>query len=232
MQLKRRSTVALVYRPPAFDVGTRSEIRDVLCRVAFGHLVTNVLGSVPSLSSTPLPFVVDDTLSEVRAHFARANRHWHQIDGTEALLIVAGSDAYVSPRWYPSKVEHGKVVPTWNYEVVHLHGTIEIHDDHAWKHRLVSDLTEHNELRVQDSERSEAWAVSDAPADFIDQQLRAIVGVQLNVSSVEAKRKLSQNRPADDCSGVIRGLGRSTEPRDIETAGVMHSTWERLEPEA
>jgi transcriptional regulator len=221
-----------VYRPPAFDVDSRSEIRDLLRRVAFGHLVTNVSGNGPSLFSTPLPFVVDDTLSEVRAHFARANPHWRQIDGTEALLIAAGSDAYVSPRWYPSKAEHCKVVPTWNYEVVHLHGTIEIHDDHSWKHRLVSELTEHNESRVKDSERPEAWAVSDAPAEFVDQQLRGIVGVQLTVSSVEAKRKLSQNRPTGDRDGVIEGLGRSTELRDIATAVAMHSSRERLEPDA
>ena len=218
--------------PPAFDLESRSEIRDTLRRLAFGHLVTNVPGDDHGLSSTPLPFVVDDTLSTVRAHFARANRHWRHTDGREALLIVAGSDAYVSPRWYPSKVEHGTVVPTWNYEVVHLHGTIEIHDDLSWKRHLVSDLTEHNESRVKDAERSEAWGVSDAPVDFIDQQLRAIVGVQLNVGRIEAKRKLSQNRPIGDRVGVMRGLGRSTEPGDVETAVLMQSTRQRQEPDA
>ena len=204
----------------------------MLRRIAFGHLVTNVPGNTSGLSSTPLPFVIDDSLSKVRAHFARANRHWRQIDGRESLLIAAGSDAYVSPRWYPSKAEHGKVVPTWNYEVVHLHGTIEIHDDPSWKHHLVSDLTEHNELRVRDSELRGAWGVSDAPPDFVDQQLKAIVGVQLNITSIEAKRKLSQNRPIGDRVGVMQGLGRSTEPGDIGTALLMQSTQERHEPDA
>ena len=123
--------------------------------------------------STALPFVVDDELTELRAHLARANRHWEQLDGQVALMIVAGPDAYISPRWYPSKAQHGRVVPTWNYEVIHLHGTVEINDDPSWKRALVTDLTDHNELQVGDRERSETWSVSDAPDDFIDAQLKA-----------------------------------------------------------
>ena len=104
-------------------------------------------------------------------------------------MIVPSADAYVSPRWYPSKAVDGKVVPTWNYELVHLHGTIEIHDDVAWKRQVVEDLTVHNERRASAAGPGEAWSVDDAPAEFVDQQLKAIVGVELHVTRVEAKRK-------------------------------------------
>jgi transcriptional regulator len=209
-----------MFRPPAFDLESRVEILDVLQRTVFGHLVTNGPGG---LASTALPFVIDDELSCVRAHFARANPHWRELDGSDALMIVPGTDGYISPRWYPSKAEHGKVVPTWNYELVHLHGTISIHDDAEWKLRLVSDLTDHNERHVDDPTLREKWGVSDAPSEFIDKQLKAIVGVQLTISTVEAKRKLSQNKTDADRDGVIDGLNRSSGHRDADLAASMSS---------
>lgn len=205
-------------------MSAHGEILGALRRISFGHLVSTSMTGQHRLESTPLPFVVDDELTELRAHFARANRHWTRIDGGEALMIVAGPDAYISPRWYPSKVEHGRVVSTWNYEVIHLHGTIEIHDDAAWKRALVTDLTDHHELQVDDAERSEPWAVSDAPTDFIDAQLKAIVGVRLRITTVEAKRKLSQNKAAADRCGAIEGLARSPRFDATATAALMRSS--------
>lgn len=136
---------------------------------------------------------------------------------------MPGADGYISPRWYPSKADHGKVVPTWNYELVHLHGIVSIHDDAEWKLRLVSDLTDHHEQRVTDPERSEEWHVSDAPADFIHTQLNAIVGVQLDVTRIEAKRKLGQNRSPTDRDGAVDGLRRSDRRRDADLARAMIS---------
>jgi transcriptional regulator len=213
-----------MYTTPAFAVDSSTEILGALRRISFGHLVSAVTTGRPGLQSTPLPFVVDDELSELRAHVARANPHWNDLDGLEALMIVAGPDAYISPRWYPSKAEHGRVVPTWNYEVIHLHGTIEIHDDASWKADLVAALTDHNEPRVGDSERPEPWAVSDAPAGFIDAQLRAIVGVRMRITSIEAKRKLSQNKAPADRAGAIAGLDRSPRRDDTDTAALMRAT--------
>lgn len=210
-----------MFRPLAFDLDSRSEILGALQRTAFGHLVA--LGN-DGLDSTALPFVVDEGLSQVRAHFARANPHWRDIDGADALLIVPGTDGYVSPRWYPSKAEHGKVVPTWNYELIHVRGTISIHDDAEWKLRLVSDLTDHNERAVTDPSLTASWAVADAPADFIDKQLSAIVGVQLDITSIEAKRKLSQNKSDADRRGAIDGLARSSNPGDAELSAEMDSS--------
>ena len=114
--------------------------------------------------------------------------------------------------------------PTWNYEVVHLHGTVEVHDDPAWKQALVSDLTDHNELQVRDPERAEMWEVSDAPAEFIDAQLKAIVGVELKITSIEAKRKLSQNKAEPDRAGAIEGLYRSPRHDALDTSDLMEAS--------
>ncbi|MGH1503825.1 MAG: FMN-binding negative transcriptional regulator [Acidimicrobiales bacterium] len=210
-----------MYVPPAFAVPSSTEALDALRRVAFGHLVTIDPGGSGAPTSTPLPFVVDDDLSELRAHIARGNPHWRQLGGLSALMIVTGPDAYVSPRWYPSKAEHGKVVPTWNYEVVHVHGTVEVIEDADWLRSMVSDLTDHHEARIDDPADSRVWEVTDAPTSFIDAQLRAIVGVRLEITSVVAKRKLSQNRPPADRAGVRAGLARSEGAGARATAEAM-----------
>jgi transcriptional regulator len=119
----------------------------------------------------------------------------------DALVIVRGPDAYVSPSWYASKAEHGRVVPTWNYVTAHVHGPVAFHDDPDWVERVVRDLTAKHEAG-----REPAWDVDDAPEGFIAGQLRAVVGVEVTVARVEAKWKLSQNRAAADVDGVVAGL--------------------------
>lgn len=215
-----------MYTPAAFVMGTGSNVVGALRGAGFGHLVSHGQGSDEGsgLVATALPFLVDDDLSCVRAHFAKANPHWRQIDGRQALLIVPIVDAYVSPRWYPSKSEDGKVVPTSNYELIHLHGVVEIRHDADWKRSVVDDLTRENEGRVDDPERVEGWAVSDAPAAFIDSQLRAIVGIEFRVERIEAKKKMSQNKPEQDRVGVIDGLGRSENQGDVEASNRMRSS--------
>jgi transcriptional regulator len=121
--------------------------------------------------------------------------------GTQALAIVRGPQAYISPGWYESKMRHGRVVPTWNYDAVHLTGTLAFHHDPEWLRAFVTRLT-----TAHESGRERPWAVTDAPPEYIDGQLRAIVGVELTVTSVEAKQKLSQNRSALDREGVVAGL--------------------------
>jgi transcriptional regulator len=145
-------------------------------------------------------------------HVARANAHWRRIvDGSPALAIVTGPDTYVSPSWYATKAEHGKVVPTWNYSVVHLRGRVVVHDDPEWVRGLVSRLTDRHE-----SDRDERWHVTDAPDDYIAKNLRPIVGVELVVESVEAKAKLSQNRSDEDRAGVAAGLAADgRDPSDL-----------------
>jgi transcriptional regulator len=123
------------------------------------------------------------------------------VEGSPALAIVTGPDTYVSPSWYAAKAEHGKVVPTWNYSVVHLRGRIVVHDDADWVRALVTRLTDRHE-----GQREDRWHVTDAPEDYVTKNLRPIVGLELVVESVEAKAKLSQNRSDEDRAGVADGL--------------------------
>ncbi len=197
----------------------RPDVVTALVRAAgFGHLVaTRDEGFV----STPLPFVVgvsgDGDLKSVRAHLARPNGVW-QLAPCDALLIVPVTDAYVSPGWYPSKTADGRVVPTWNYEVVHLHGRLVAHDDAEWVHAQIVELTDRNEASMP-----APWAVTDAPDDYIAKLQRSIVGVELQVARIEAKRKLSQNRSEADIAGAIEGL-RS---RGVERSGAVADAMER-----
>ena len=138
----------------------------------------------------------------VLGHIAIANDQWKTaLPGAQALAIVHGPQAYISPAWYESKMRHGRVVPTWNYEAVHLSGPLAFHHDPEWLRAFVTRLTISHE-----SGREHPWAVTDAPPEYIDGQLRAIVGVELTVTSIEAKQKLSQNRSELDREGVVAGL--------------------------
>jgi transcriptional regulator len=177
----------------------------------FGHLV--VAGD-DGLLSTPVPFLVDDDGSVVRTHLARPNPVLRTLPSA-ALLIVPVGDAYISPGWYPSKADDPKVVPTWNYEVVHLRGRLRAHDD-DWTEQLVRDLTEHHEASMETP-----WSVDDAPPEYVARMLKAIVGVSLEVTGIEAKRKLSQNKSAGDLAGAADGLERRDRRHDGAVAEAM-----------
>ncbi len=181
-----------------------AEVRALVDAVHVAQLVTVGQGGVPDATLLPILWEGD----EVIAHLARANPHWQRVvDGAPGLVVVTGPDAYVSPRWYASKREHGRVVPTWNYSQVHLSGPVRIHDDVQWLRTAVTRLTDHHEGRSSGDEMP--WAVGDAPARYLDGQLRAIVGISMQVADVQAKAKLSQNRSEDDQAGVVTGLRAS-----------------------
>ena len=190
-----------MYRPAANAVDGATGWQ-VLAGIPAGHLVTAQPGS---LDATFLPFLVDVDAHRVLAHFARANPQWRSADGTRALLIATGADAYISPSYYATKRETGEVVPTWNYTVVHAHGVLRVHHDTEWLRDLVSRLTD-----LHERSREDPWAVTDAPAEYIDRNLKAIVGVELLVDRLDAKRKLSQNRSTEDIAGVLTGLSSGT----------------------
>jgi transcriptional regulator len=137
----------------------------------------------------------------VAGHVARANPLWREADGQPVLALFQGPQGYVSPNWYPSKFQHGKAVPTWNYTMVQVHGTLRAVDDPEWLRAFVTRLTQRHEAG-----RPVPWHVNDAPADYIDAMLKAIVGIEIEVSRVEGKYKLSQNRSAEDRTGVVLGL--------------------------
>lgn len=202
---------------PHFNVlEDQAEIRHMIDAIGTAEIVT--VGPDGTPLATLLPILWSEDGSTVIAHLARANEHWKHIEpGSRCLAIVAGPQAYVSPAWYASKAEHGRVVPTWNYTAVHLTGTITVHDDPEWVRGAVTELTERHE-----HPRTEPWAVTDAPTKFVDGQLKAIVGLEMTVERVEAKAKLSQNRSVDDRKGVIAGLNTEGGPREMSVAMLMH----------
>ena len=183
---------------PAHFAADDEAVHELLARHRAADLVTM---TPDGLVATMLPFIYDRSRNVLLGHFARNNDHWKQPVLGDALVIVRGPDAYVSPAWYASKREHGRVVPTWNYITAHVHGTMTVYDDPAWVENVVRRLSD-----LHEAGRAEPWSVDDAPEKFVDGQLRAIVGVEIAISRVEAKFKLSQNRPEADVDGVITGL--------------------------
>jgi transcriptional regulator len=186
---------------PVHFAADESAVRDLLDGHGAADLVTP---TADGLVATFLPLVHEPSVGEQGAllgHVARNNPHWQLTPTGESMVIVRGPDAYVTPRWYASKAEHGRVVPTWNYVTAHVHGELVVHDDADWVEALVRRLTAKHE-----ADGDPPWTVDDAPEKFIAGQLRAIVGVELLITRVEAKLKLSQNRPPADIDGVISGL--------------------------
>jgi transcriptional regulator len=183
---------------PSHFAPDEAAVNELLARHGAADLIT---ATPDGLRATMLPFVYDRERRTLLGHFARNNDHWRQPVLGEALVIVRGPDSYISPSWYASKVEHGRVVPTWNYVTAHVHGALTVHDDVEWLAALVRRLTDQHEAG-----RPAPWSVDDAPEKFVQGQLRAIVGVEIAISRIEGKFKLSQNRPDADIDGVIAGL--------------------------
>ena len=196
-----------MYVPPAFRENDRQILGEIMRGARLCSLVT---ATADGLIATSLPLFLYETEGEqgvLYGHVARANRQWQMPPLGEALAIFMGPDAYVTPSWYASKVEHGKVVPTWNYSAFHAYGPVEFFDDAQRLLDVVTRLTE-----LHEKARTKPWAVSDAPEPFIKSQLRGIVGLRLPIARLEGKRKLSQNRNAADRAGVAQGLAQSERP--------------------
>ena len=163
-----------------------------------GHLVTN---TAQGMLSTMIPVTFDKADRSIIGHVARGNSQWSEKTNQEALFISAPVDSYISPSWYASKQEHGKVVPTWDYMLAHVYGDLIIHDDVDWLRIAVSNLTDSFEAG-----RAKPWKLDDAPEDYVAAQLRAIVGVEIKVARLEVSFKMSQNKTKADLDGVIDGL--------------------------
>lgn len=186
---------------PAHFAASPDAINDLLARPAAVHLVT---ATEQGILATMLPLIYEPSIGEhgaLHGHLARNNPQWSAPALGESLVILQGADAYVSPSWYASKAEHGRVVPTWNYSTAHVYGELVVHEDAAWLGNHVRRLTD-----VHEAGSDHPWSVDEAPERFISGQLRAIVGVELIISRIEAKTKLSQNRTDADISGVVAGL--------------------------
>lgn len=193
-----------MYVPRPFAV-TDDETWDLLGQMTVGHLVTS---TEQGLMATVMPWVPDRDSRRLLGHMARPNPQWQTPWSGQALLISEGPNGYVSPSWYASKAEHGRVVPTWDYVVIHVHGALIVHDEPDWAMDAVQRLTDRHE-----QQRPEPWRVADAPVEYIDGQLRGIVGLELQVGRVEASVKMSQNKSSADAAGVVSGfLAEGNEP--------------------
>lgn len=205
-----------MYTPPAFRIEERAEIHAMMraCRLA-----TLVTATEDGLMATPLPLVLAEDEGDhgvLYGHLARANPQWQKPVLGEAMVLFSGPDAYITPSWYETKRETGKVVPTWNYGAVHAYGPVEFFDDPERLRDAVTRLTQ-----LHESGRAEPWAVSDAPEAFVAAQLRGIVGLRLPITRLAAKLKMSQNRPAADRRGVAEGLAASERAGDRAVAALV-----------
>jgi transcriptional regulator len=194
-----------MYQPPLFRED-RIEVQHQLIRAhPLGLLIT---AGPAGLLANPFPFLLDSEGAGnglLRLHLARANPQWRELEAVEECLVVfQGPQDYVTPSWYATKRETGKVVPTWNYATVHAWGRPRVINDDGWLRRQIGDLTDSREKL-----RAEPWKVEDAPPDFVVAQMRGIVGVEIPIARIEGKWKMSQNRPAPDRAGVIAGFRES-----------------------
>jgi len=203
-----------MYAPRHFAESDPTVLRDAVRRIRAGQLIT--VGS-DGLEASFIPLLISDDAATVTGHLAKGNSQWKRADvSVPALVTWVGPDAYVSPSFYPSKHDDGKVVPTWNSITVQAKGLVTFHEDDEWNRSLVENLTS-----VHEAARPSPWSVDDAPADFIDGLVKAIVGIEVRVTSIEGKWKLSQNRPEPDVAGVIAGLESQGPGSDAAVAHEM-----------
>jgi transcriptional regulator len=209
----------MLYQPPAFREERPEVLRGLIRSARLAMLVSNGPDGVPDVTHLPLLLVEEDGAEALIGHVARGNPHWRRLaDAGRAVAVFQGVEAYVSPNWYPSKAEHHKVVPTWNYEAVHAEGPVEIVEDAERLHDFVARLT-----AAREAAQPRPWSVADAPAAFVAGQLRGIVGFSLRVERLVGKRKLSQNRAPADRDGAIAGLEASGDARDQDAASAMRT---------
>ena len=195
------------------------DLPEIHAAIRATRLATLVTMAPDGLIATPLPVMLDETEGEfgtLHAHVAKANPQWRSGAGQEALVMFMGPEAYVTPAWYATKQRDGKVVPTWNYVAVHAYGPVEFFEDADRLLAVVTRLTNQHE-----QSRPHPWAVSDAPAGFIQSQLKGIVGVRIPITRIEGKQKMSQNRTPEDRAGVKAGLADSRSPADQEVATLI-----------
>jgi len=206
-----------MYIPSHFEE-RRPEVLHALMRAHPLATIITLTSSGIAANHIPLHLYPDAVAGDVlRGHVARANPLWRDfVEGTEALAVFQGPDSYVSPTWYPTKQEHGKVVPTWNYCAVHAYGPLRIHQDVDWIRAQVTALT-----AWQETVAPKPWAVADAPREYVDAMLQQIVGIEILITRLHGKWKLSQNQPARNRAGVLQGLDERKDASAAQTAALM-----------
>ncbi|HEU4381511.1 MAG TPA: FMN-binding negative transcriptional regulator [Hyphomicrobiaceae bacterium] len=213
-----------MYTPVQFKLDEAAEAHALMRAHPFAILVTH---GADGVVATHLPTVlkVDEAspLGRIECHLARPNPQWKTLaPDTDALMIFQGAEAYIRPGWYPSKAQHGKAVPTWNYAVVHAYGRLQVSQDKDWLLAHVDELS-----NQQERPYAERWSMADAPADYLDRQTRGIVGLTLAITRLEGKMKMSQNRDIGDREGVVRGLGERAGGHDAAIAVLVQAKMQK-----
>ena len=206
-----------MYLPKHFEERDPERLRSFIQRYPLGSLVT---ATESGLDANHIPFLFTDTGSAgtLHGHVARVNPLWREgVRDAAALVIFQGPNSFISPSWYPSKRENARVVPTWNYAVVHVHGVLRFVDDPAWVRSHVDALTREHERK-----RDPPWAVTDAPADFVEKMVAAVVGIEISIMELVGKWKVSQNRSISDRVGVVEALERT--PSEAAIAALKRET--------
>jgi transcriptional regulator len=207
-----------MYMPAHFKMEEVAEVHALMRAQPFAILITQ---GADGLTATHLPTVlkVDEAspLGRIECHLARPNPQWKTFAAeAEALMIFQGAEAYIRPGWYPSKTEHGKAVPTWNYAAVHAYGPLRVMNDKAWLLAHVGELSDQ-----QEAPYAAPWSVADAPEGYLEVMARGIVGLTLEIARLEGKMKMSQNRDVRDRNGVVQGLGDRAEAGDAKSAALV-----------
>lgn len=214
-----------MYVPAHFAENDRTVLHSLIRSAPFATWVNQ---GESELQVNHIPFLLDTSVGEfgvLRGHVARANPVWRTLSQTlPSVVVFQGPQAYITPSWYPSKREHGKVVPTWNYAVVHAHGMPRLIEDPAALLRVVSDLTDAHEAN-----RVLPWHVADAPADYVDKLLQAIVGIEIPITRLVGKWKISQNQPLANRHGVVEGLAAADGDDAQALAALMRAALPRDE---
>jgi transcriptional regulator len=204
-----------MYVPAEFEETQIEVLHELIQQYPLGILLTH---GQSGLDANHLPFELDTEVTELgvlHAHVARKNPVWQDVqDGDEVLVVFRAGDAYISPQWYPSKQEHHQQVPTWNYRVIHAHGKVKIRDDERYVRGVVARLT-----RIHEATQAEPWKMSDAPKSYIEPMLKAIVGIEIEITKIQGKSKLGQNKEHRDIVGVAHALS-TTGQQEISEA--MH----------
>jgi transcriptional regulator len=203
-----------MYQPAHFREDDPAVQHALIRAHPLGLLVT---AGASGLEANPIPFILDASAELLQGHLARPNTQWQNFDpAVEALVVFQGPEAYITPSWYATKAATGKVVPTWNYAIVQVHGRLRAIEDHDWLRTQIEALT-----RSQEDRRDHGWQVADAPVPYVDAQIRGIVGVEIAITRIEGKWKVSQNRPENDRAGVVDGLRHGADEAGMAMAELV-----------
>ena len=211
-----------MYIPANFKVDDLEALTQLISNHPLGLLISN--GEV-GITTSPLPFLLRNNRGELTlvAHIAKANKHWIDLQkSNDCLVIFSGHENYITPSWYPTKQTTHKVVPTWNYQIVEVRGKARVIEDGHWLRKQIGDLTD-----TMEHKRKTPWKVSDAPKDFIDSQIKGIVGIEIDVTAINGKYKMSQNKTTGEVEGVIGGLSNKSDEHHNDSIAEIVSKFKK-----